>query len=60
MSEEFLLKCFTDAAFPTVVAFYFLLRISNQLERMADSMDKLERRVERLEEKIFSKETSPS
>ena len=58
MSEEFLLKCFTDAAFPTVVAFYFLLRISNQLERMADSiMDKLERRVERLEEKIFSKDS---
>ena len=57
MSEEFMLKVFTDAAFPTGVAFYFLLRISKQLERMADSIDKLERRIERLEDKFHNSPT---
>ncbi len=53
MSEEFFVRMCSDVAFPTAVAFYVLTRINPSLERIANTVDKLEKRIERLEDKIL-------
>jgi|GEM_PF-4547299 len=53
MTEEFLLRMCSDVAFPTAVAFYVLTRINPSLEQIAHTMEKLEKRIERLEDKIL-------
>lgn len=53
MTEEFLLRMCSEVAFPSAVAFYVLTRINPSLERIANTVDKLEKRIERLEDKIL-------
>ena len=55
MTEDFFLRMISDVAFPSAVAFYVLTRINPNIERMADSVDRLECRIERLEAKILDK-----
>lgn len=56
MTEEFLLRMCSDVAFPTAVAFYVLTRINPSLESIAQTIARLEKRIERLEDRILNKE----
>ena len=39
------------------VAWYVLTRLNSNLDRIADTLNKLERRIERLEERILKEES---
>ena len=49
--EELIIKTLSDAPF-AVIAFYALFNINKNLSRLADTVDRLERRIERLEDKF--------
>ena len=54
MNELDLVHLIGNNGFAVAVAWYVLTRINKNLERLNDTMDKLERRIERLEDNILS------
>ena len=54
MNELDLVRLIADNGIAVGVAWFVLTRINPNLERMAESLNKLERRIERLEDKILT------
>lgn len=53
MTEEFLIHMFSNIGIPTALCFYTLFEVNKNVKRLTDAVDRLERRIERLEDKIF-------
>lgn len=50
--EDFMMKIVSEAP-ALAIAFYVLFNINKNLARLADTVDRLERRIERLEDTIL-------
>lgn len=57
MTEEFLINLFSNIGIPTALCFYTLFEVNKNVKRLTDAVDRLERRIERLEDKIFKERT---
>ena len=53
MEPEFVSHVFANIGVPAALCFYTLFEVNKNIKRLTDAVDKLERRIERLESKIF-------
>ena len=58
MTEEYLAHILGNIGVPAALCFYTLFEVNRNIKRLTEAVDKLERRIERLEGKIF-KENAP-
>ena len=58
MTEDYLAHILGNIGVPAALCFYTLFEVNRNIKRLTEAVDKLERRIERLEGKIF-KENAP-
>ena len=55
MPEELIVKTLANVGVPAALCFYTLFEVNKNLKRLTEAVDKLERRIERLETIILNK-----
>lgn len=53
MEPDFIAHIFSNIGVPAALCFYTLFEVNKNIKRLTDAVDKLERRIDRLEQKIF-------